>query len=118
MNTWKNYGVIATLLAVVALAYLPVSSAEEDKNIEQLITEAKTPADHEAIAATYEKLAQEAHQKHADHKKMEEWYKKNPATNKAEFSFHCDRIGVNYDKIAKEYEGLAKLHKDMAKHAK
>jgi hypothetical protein len=119
MKTWKMVGIIVVVsLTVSVLGYLSVGVAEEGKSIEHLITEAKTSADHEAVATAYDKLAQEAHQKHADHKKMEEWYKKNPATNKAGFSFHCDRIGADYDKIAKEYEGLAKLHKDMAKHAK
>lgn len=118
MKMWKNYGVIATMLAVAVLTNLPVSSAEEDKSIEQLITEAKIPADHKAIAAYYEKEAQEAHKKHAEHQKMEEWYKKNPALNKSGFGTHCDLIASNYDKTAKEYEALATLHREMAKSGK
>ena len=79
---------------------------------------AKTAADHEAIAAYYEKEAQATHVKHTEHQKMAEWYKKNPTVNKSGFSTHCDLIAANYNKTAKEYEALAKLHKDMAKSGK
>jgi hypothetical protein len=65
----KYFGAIAAVLAIMAVGSLPVCSAEEGKNIEQMITEAKTPADHEAIAAYYEKEAQAAHQEHERHKK-------------------------------------------------
>jgi len=111
--------IIAGALTIIgALSYPPIGSTEEGKNIEQMITAAKTPADHEAIAAYYEKEAQAAHAKHAEHQRMEEFYKKNPALNKSGFGAHCDIIAANYDKTAKEYEALAKLHRDMAKSAK
>ena len=118
MKTLTTITLGLALMIIGTLGSLPVGSAEEGKNIEQMITEAKTPADHEAIAAYYEKEAQDAHKKHAEHQKMEEWYKKNPALNKSGFGTHCDIIAANYDKTAKEYEALAKLHKDMAKSAK
>jgi hypothetical protein len=118
MNTLKAMGIAVVLLAGGVLGYLPVGSAEEGKNIEQMITEAKTPADHEAIAAYYEKEAQEAHKKHAEHQKMEEVYQKNPSLRKSGFSFHCKQIALNYQKTAKDYEDLAKLHREMAKSAK
>jgi hypothetical protein len=106
------------VLAVGALGYWSVGLAQEGKSIEQMITGAKTPADHEAIAAYYDKEAKDTHEKHIRHQKMEEFYKKNPALNKSGFSTHCDIIAANFDKTAKEYEALAKLHRDMAKSAK
>ncbi|MGE0823490.1 MAG: hypothetical protein AB7G75_24365 [Candidatus Binatia bacterium] len=117
MKTMTTLAVVFALIIVGAVGYTPVGAAEEGKNIDQMIAEAKTPADHEAIAAYYEKQAQKAHQKHAKHEKMKERYEKNPALNKSGFSTHCDLIAANYDKTAKEYEALAKLHKDMAKSA-
>lgn len=108
---------VLALMIISALGYSPVASAEEGKNVEQMITEAKTPADHEAIAVYYDKEAQAAQAKHAEHQKMEEWYKKNPALNKSGFGAHCNIIASNFDKAAKEYEALAKLHRDMAKAA-
>jgi len=118
MNMWTTISIVVALLTLGSFSYLSVGSAAEEKSIEQMINEAKTPADHEALAAFYDKQAQEAHQKHAEHQKMEEWYKKNPALNKSGFSFHCDRIAASYETTAKEYEELAKLHKEMAKSAK
>jgi len=118
MKTWTILTVIVAALTLGTFASLSPSVAQDSKNLEQMITEAKTPADHEAIAAYYEKEAQEAHKKHAEHQRMEEWYKKNAALNKSGFSTHCDLIATNFDKTAKEYEALAKLHKDLAKAAK
>jgi hypothetical protein len=118
MKTLTTITFVLALMIIGTLGYSPVGSAEEGKNVEQMIAQAKTPADHEAIAAYYDKEAQAAQAKHAEHQKMEEWYKKNPALNKSGFSTHCDLIAANYDKTAKEYEALGKLHRDMAKAAK
>lgn len=119
MKAWKTLGIMGIVLAVGALGYLPFSSAEEGKNIEQMITEAKTPAEHEAITAYYEKEAQEAHQKHGEHQKMSDSYATIPVLKtKTGAVAHCNTIAKKYQEIAKEYETLAKLHKDMAKPAK
>ena len=119
MKTWKNIGAIAAVLAIVALGFLSFGLAEEGKNIEQMITEAKTPADHEAIAAYYEKEAQEARQKHKEHQQMSNSYATVPVLKtKTGAVSHCNTIAKKYQDIAKEYEALAKLHKNMAKSAK
>ena len=117
MKTWKSIGIVMIVLAVGTLGYRSISVAQ-GSSLEQQIANAKTAADHEAIAAYYEKEAQALHAKHAEHEKMAAWYKQNPALNKSGFSSHCDLIATNYDKTAKEYEALAKLHRDMAKTAK
>ena len=119
MRTWKTIGAAAAVLAISALGYLPFGSAEEGKSVEQMITEAKTPADHEAITAYYKKEAQEAHQKHAEHQKMSDSYATIPVLKtKTGAVAHCNTIAKKYEEIAKEYEALAKLHQDMAKPAK
>ena len=119
MKTWKIMSAAVAMLAIVALGYLPFGAAEEGKSIEQMISEAKTPADHEAIAAYYEKEAQEAHQKHAEHKQMSDSYATIPVLKtKTGAVAHCNTIAKKYEDIAKEYESLAKMHKEMAKPAK
>jgi hypothetical protein len=118
MKTWKNIRMLGALLSVITLGPVALGSAADEKSIEQMITEAKTPADHEAIATYYEKEAQAAHEKHLKHQKMEEFYQKNPALNKSGFGTHCNLIAANYDKTAKEYEALAKMHREMATSAK
>ena len=119
MRTWKTIGAVAAVLAISALGYLPFGSAEEGKSVEQMISEAKTPADHEAIAAYYEREAQEAQQKYEEHLKLKAAYAKIPhLASKTGLPAHCDSIAKKYENIAKDYEALAKLHKGMAKSAK
>ena len=119
MKAWKIIGVMMMVLAVGALGFMPAGSAE-DKNIEQMISEAKTPADHEAIAAYYEKEAQDAQQKYEEHLKLKAAYAKIPHLASKGFGlpYHCDSIAKKYEGIAKDYEALAKLHKSMAESAK
>jgi hypothetical protein len=118
MKTWKIIGVMMMVLAVGTLGFIPASSAE-DKNIEQMITEAKTPSDHEAIAAYYDQEAQAAHKKHEEHLKLKASYEKIPhLASKTGLPGHCNTIATNYQKMAKEYEALAKLHRQMVKSAK
>jgi len=119
MKSWKNIGIMLGLIAMMVLAYTPIGSAEDGKNIEQMITEAKTPADHEAIAAYYDQEAKAAHQKHEEHLKLKASYEKIPhLASKTGLPGHCNTIATDYQKTAKEYEALAKAHRDMAKHAK
>ena len=122
MNMWKNIGAGLAVLTIVALGYRPFSSAAAEKgmeHMEQMITEAKTPTDHEALAAFYEKEAQEARQKQAEHQQMSEAYAKIPVLKtKTGAVTHCNAIAKKYAEIAKEDEALAKMHKEMAKSAK
>lgn len=118
MKAWKIIGVMMTVLVVGALGFMPAGSAD-DKNIEQMITAAKTPSDHEAITAYYEKEAQGAHDKHAQHQKMSDSYATIPVLKtKTGAVAHCNTIAKKYAEIAKEYEALAKLHQNIAKPAK
>ena len=119
MKTWKSIGIAMMVLAVGTLGYFSVSVAEDGKNIEQMIVDAKTPADHEAIAAYYDQEAQAAHQKHEEHLKLKASYEQIPhLASKTGLPWHCNTIATNYQKTAKEYEELAKLHRQMAKSAK
>jgi hypothetical protein len=120
MKTWESIAIAVLLVAFGALAYAPFGSAQEGKSIDQMVTEAKTPADHEAIAAYYDKEAQAAHQKHAEHKKLADFYAVTPAlkTKSGTLYNHCTEAAKKYEGIAKDYESLAKAHREMAKTAK
>ena len=116
MKTWKALSIAVAILAITGVTYIPFGSAEEGKSIDQMIAEAKTPADHEAIAAYYEKQAQAAHQEHTEHQKMSDSYATIPVLKtKTGAVAHCNSIAKKYEDIAKENEALAKLHKGMAK---
>ncbi len=119
--TRKNIVAGVAVLVIVASGFVSLRSvvAEDHmSHMEQMITGAKTASDHDALAIPYEKEAQEAREKQAEHLKMKEWYEKNPALNKSGFSWHCQQIALKYEEMAKEYEVLAKMHRDMAKAAK
>ena len=70
----------AALLAIVFAAGIlaPAStiSAGEDVDLDKMISSAKTPADHEAIAKEYEHQAAAAKAEAAMHVEMGETYKK------------------------------------------
>lgn len=119
MKTWKIVSVMLGVVVIVALSYPPFGFTQEGKSLEQMISEAKTPADHEAIAAYYDREAQEAHQKHEEHLKLKAEYAKIPGlASKTGLPAHCESIAKKYEAIAKDDEALAKLHRDMAKAAK
>jgi hypothetical protein len=120
MKTWKSIGIVVVVSAIMALGYLSIGSAEEGQNIEQMLAEAKTPADHEAIAAFYAKEAEAAHKKQAEHQKMQDLYAATPAlkTKSTTALDHCADLVKKYKEIAEDYQDLAKLHKGMAKPAK
>jgi hypothetical protein len=119
MKTWKNISAMIAILTVVVLGYAPFGSAAEGKNPEHMITEAKTPADHEAIATDYEQEAQEARRKQTEHQQMRDEYGKLPVLKtKTGAVAHCDAIAKKYEEIAKDYEALAQMHREMATAAK
>jgi hypothetical protein len=120
MKMWKNIRMVIAVLSVITLGHVSLGSAADENSIEQMITEAKTPADHEAIAAHYEKEAQAAHQQHAKHQKMRDLYGATPAlkTKSGTLFTHCDNAAKKYEEIAQEYEALAKMHREMATSAK
>ena len=116
MKGLKNAIAVVATLAIVGFGYFSLSLAEEGKSIEQMIAEAKTPANHEAIAAWYEKQAQAAHQEHAEHKKLRDLYVAAPSKSTV-LGTHCDAVAKKYEEIAKEYETMARMHREMAKPA-
>lgn len=118
----KHRGITAwalTLAVAAALAAAPAQRAvaADDADIAAKIAAAKTPADHDAIAAYYEAQAADLRAKIEMHKKMGADYKKLPHNNKVHFDKHCDALIRDYTAAAKEYDALAKAHHEMAKQA-
>ena len=112
------------LLAVVVTAgmFPPVTtlSAGEEADLDKMISSAKTAADHEAIAAEYDRRATAAKTDSAEHVEMGAAYKKQGGylIEKQHIETHCDTLANLYEKVAKENEVLAKAHREMAKEAK
>jgi hypothetical protein len=111
-------GLVALVLAALSLAATR-SFAAEDFDVDKAIATAKTPADHEVIAAYYDKEAAEAQAKADSHSKMGEDYKKagSALVAKLHIEQHCERLAKSYATAADEAKALAAAHRAMAKQA-
>ena len=84
------------------------------------IEAARTPADHEALAAYYVKEAAAARGKAEDHRKMGKGYASWPAGGRGSggggsWAAHCNASAASYEDIAKRYDAMAAEHRQMAK---
>lgn len=82
------------------------------------IAAARTPAEHEAIAAAYEQEATRLEAKAREHEKMAQAYssaasKKGMAS--AAMHAHCAKLARQYSDAAKGNRELAKEHRAMEK---
>ena len=116
--TQNRAAIVAVVVAALSLVATR-SFAAEDFDIDKAIATAKTAADHEAIAAYYDKEAAEAQAKADSHAKMGEDYKKlgGAATEKVHLEQHCESLSKSYAGAAKEAKALAAAHRVMAKQA-
>jgi hypothetical protein len=114
---------LATVLLVLAAAALPGTRAIAQQaavtgdNLDQAITNAKTPADHGAIAAYYDQEAAETKKKADLHRRAAESYRKMNIDKPVGMASMCDGIAAMWDKIAADNSKLAKAHQEMAKKA-
>jgi len=114
---------LAAGMMLLAAASLPVIRAGAQQtgvtwdNLNEKIADAKTPADHEAIAAFYKDQAAETRKKAELHKRTAETYRKMNVSKPVYMANMCDGIAAMWDKIAADYDKLAKSHEAMAKTA-
>lgn len=108
-----------TVLPVVAVV-LTTTLALAGPSPEALDS-AKTSADHEAIASTYDAEAKELRAKANQHRQMARRYSQ-PASFKGShvgsaMETHCKKLASSYDEAAESAEALAADHREMAKEA-
>lgn len=111
---------LAAGLILLAAASLPAfrAGAQQtvvtDDNLDQALASAKTPADHEAIAAYYDKEAAENEAKaklhHAVHHNYDKFRIKPP-----DMGHHCDELAKYFQRAADQDKDLAADHREMAK---
>jgi hypothetical protein len=119
MQWFKSFVAVLAVLGIVPFVLLSFGAADEWTVIEQQIRDAKTAADHQAIAAFYEKEAQAAHKLHNTHVTMEAAYAASRTMQeKSRPTEHCKVIAEKYQDVAKQYESLAAMHKTMAEGLK
>ena len=108
------------ILFAAALPTIPAGAqqaAVTDDNLEQMITNAKTPADHQAIVAYYEERVADAKKKADLHRRAAESYRKMNIVKPVGMATMCDGIAAMWDKIAADNSKLAEAHQEMAKAA-
>lgn len=86
--------------------------------LEKAVASAKTRADHEAVAQTYDQSAATAKREAQKHRDLAAVYHRKPVgrgegTHDGATS-HCESLANLYDKAAEEYMELAKAHRDTA----
>ena len=117
-----RFAVLGLLAALVSAPTF--TAAADDKAIEEMVQNAKTAADHEAIAKMYDEEAAAAKKKAEEHTKMGARYKhyeaNNPKVYAPHFDMpkHCANLVKSYEAAAKEAEDMATAHRAMAKAAK
>ncbi|MFY9314560.1 MAG: hypothetical protein WAO95_03255 [Burkholderiales bacterium] len=79
---------------------------------------ARTRADHEAIAAWYEREAASAEGRAAAHRRMRDAYAlPDPRYSNAAFVEHCENLILRYQQTAESNLALADLHRRLAGEA-
>ena len=119
--------VLLFAMSLVTVGARP-AHALDAADLPKAIENAKTPADHEAIAAYFDEQAKGARATAEMHRKMGATYKKEssppPKSGGAAHLFHtqmgehCDDLATKYEKVAKDYEAMAAEHRAQAKAAR
>ena len=114
---------LAAVFVLFAAASLPnfragaQQAVVTDDNLDQMIASAKTPAEHEAIAAFYEQQATDAKKKAKLHRNTADTYRKLNISKPVGMAEMCDGIAAMWDKIAADSSRAAEAHREMAKGA-
>jgi hypothetical protein len=112
-----------TVAAVAAAPSLQASTGDilSEKELTNLIANAKTPADHKKIARHYAAYASQYDGKAAEHTREANAYRKAPNASESkrpgapDTAAHCDRLADLSRELAKTARELAAYHEGMAK---
>jgi hypothetical protein len=108
--TMLSAGAVAIMLSTSAYAADAVVSPEQ-------IAAAKTPADHEAIAAAFDQEAARLEAKAKEHDAMSKSYRSaatgKKGMNAAAMSAHCLKLATKYREAAEENRAMAAEHRKM-----
>ncbi|MEW5976366.1 MAG: hypothetical protein AB1898_11250 [Acidobacteriota bacterium] len=118
---------LVSIMGVAVRNASPMSTIAAEKvskrALKEMITGAKSAADHKAIANYYYEEAAKARASAVEHDEMAAWYRKaGEGTKKTPYApgtiDHCERLVKNYKASADDLTALAKEHEAMAAKAK
>lgn len=126
----KRLGLLAVTMLVgmafmIAVSVAGAQSAKSSdllsgKQVQQLVANAKTPADHLKLQKHFLALAAKYEADAADHEALAPVYRKNPGPSESkrpgspDTAVHCDRFAQSARDAAKEARELASAHEHMA----
>ncbi len=111
----KTKLLIALFLALSLLAACAEISSHP-MDMTQAVKNAKSKADHEALAEHYEEAAKEMQLKADEHKKLLSQYQSESylyGKQAEDLKAHCQRLIDIYEKAAEENLSMAKLHREI-----
>src|SRR5260370_10053312 len=115
MTMWSAAGFV--LLATAALhsvrANAQPTPAVTDNNLDQMIADAKTASDHDAIAAYYEQEAAATEKKADLHRRTASTYRTLKIAKPVYMAEMCDGIATMRDNIATDQETSPTPHHQM-----
>ncbi len=105
------------IVFAAAASQAQVATAQMPSPTEKAVASAKTKADHEAIAADYDKAAATAKIEAQKHRNLARFYHGMPV-GRGEgghgTASHCENLAKLSDQAAAEYLDLAKAHREAA----
>jgi len=110
----------ALLVGVFGLAVLAglEGCSTQHPDIARMVMDAKTPADHEAIAAYYEKEAAANEAEASSHRQLAATYREFHNTYKNNMAPHCEIAADYYSRIAAQDSALAQEHRKLVQDSK
>jgi hypothetical protein len=110
--------IVGLALLGMTILVAPIHAADD---MAAQVQAAKTAADHEALAKSYDAQAADAAKSAAEHRKMAEAYKGAAATSSGKgagisaMPGHCESLAKGFDAEAEHYKSMAQTHRDIAK---
>src|SRR5579864_9521395 len=124
-RTLSILSILSLAFVVTATAFGQTPSAQQTKpehfskrQLNTLITAARTPAEHQRIAQYYQAKSQDYLAQAKEHEQMVAAYKANPsltAKSQASTLNHCEYFVQTFKDLAAKSQELAQLHVQMAK---
>jgi cytidine deaminase len=96
---------LAVALAIGSAASGVRADTITDDNVEAAMAAAKTPADHQALAAYFTAKSQQAQANVAKHQRMSNLF---GGKQKTQWEAHCHALMKTFEEQAKDYAALAK----------
>ena len=116
MKTIVSFALVAMLGLLASCSINP-----HPMDMTQAVQNAKTRADHEALAQHYDDAAKEMQAKAAEHKKMVAQYEANKSLygkQAQSLISHCQGLARIYDQAAADNMSMAESHRQMAADVK